>query len=160
MKSMKIVKKAQSGFTLIELMIVVAIIGILAAVAIPAYKDYTIKSKVAGNLTYLTGVKRAIQFCLNENGQQGSGCDSQAELALYGYAGTELPQPKYATAPLTLTGAADGVTIAFTGSADIKGAIYSAECKMGAEDGNIVCKATGADTLNALGNNFIKGDLR
>ena len=53
-------KRMQKGFTLIELMIVVAIIGILAAVAIPAYQDYTVKSKVTEASNLVAGVKEAI----------------------------------------------------------------------------------------------------
>lgn len=68
MKSMKMVKKAQAGFTLIELMIVVAIIGILAAVAIPAYSDYTVKAKVANALSSAGSLKTAVALCAQENG--------------------------------------------------------------------------------------------
>ncbi len=53
-------KKTQQGFTLIELMIVVAIIGILAAVALPAYQDYTKRSHVAEGLTLASGAKTAV----------------------------------------------------------------------------------------------------
>ena len=53
-------KKVQKGFTLIELMIVVAIIGILAAVAIPAYQDYTVRAKVTEGLVLASGAKTAI----------------------------------------------------------------------------------------------------
>ena len=53
-------KKVQQGFTLIELMIVVAIIGILAAIAIPAYQDYTIRAQVSEGLSLAAGAKTAV----------------------------------------------------------------------------------------------------
>lgn len=53
-------QKVQQGFTLIELMIVVAIIGILAAIAIPAYQDYTIRSQVSEGLSLSAGSKTAV----------------------------------------------------------------------------------------------------
>ena len=55
-----VMKKVQQGFTLIELMIVVAIIGILAAIAIPAYQDYTIRSQVSEGLNLAAAAKTAI----------------------------------------------------------------------------------------------------
>ena len=53
-------KAMQKGFTLIELMIVVAIIGILAAIAIPAYQDYTIRSQVTEGLSLASAVKAGV----------------------------------------------------------------------------------------------------
>jgi type IV pilus assembly protein PilA len=61
-------KKVQQGFTLIELMIVVAIIGILAAVAIPAYQDYTVRAKVTEGLSLATSGKTAIGEYFASNG--------------------------------------------------------------------------------------------
>ena len=52
--------KQQSGFTLIELMIVVAIIGILAAIALPAYQDYTVRAKVSEGLVLASGAKATV----------------------------------------------------------------------------------------------------
>lgn len=60
---MNTMKKAQQGFTLIELMIVVAIIGILAAVALPAYQDYTARAKVSEGM----GLASAARATVSEN---------------------------------------------------------------------------------------------
>lgn len=61
-------KHVQQGFTLIELMIVVAIIGILAAVAIPAYQDYTARAQAAEGSSLLGGIKVAIHTEFSESG--------------------------------------------------------------------------------------------
>ena len=61
-------KRIQKGFTLIELMIVVAIIGILAAVALPAYQDYTIRARVSEGLVQASGIKTTVAENIAANG--------------------------------------------------------------------------------------------
>jgi type IV pilus assembly protein PilA len=65
------IKKMQQGFTLIELMIVVAIIGILAAIAIPAYQDYTIRAKITEGLNLADSAKTAVAESFQSGGLQG-----------------------------------------------------------------------------------------
>ena len=60
-------RSIQKGFTLIELMIVIAIIGILAAIAIPQYSDYTSRARASGTVAELASVKTGVAVCAQDN---------------------------------------------------------------------------------------------
>jgi len=96
--------KKQQGFTLIELMIVVAIIGILAAIAIPAYQDYTIRAQVSEGLSLSSGAKAAVAEFFQDSGNWPTN-NLEAGLAV----GTTI-QGKYTTQVIVSAGGLITVT--------------------------------------------------
>ena len=120
-------KRTQKGFTLIELMIVVAIIGILAAIAIPQYQDYITRAKWQDNVARAASTKLAIGECVQNSNGDVTLCDTIGKLtAVTGFpglpaAGGELVSVTItpATAALVITGTAavGGCTVTFTPTA-------------------------------------------
>ena len=129
-------KRAQQGFTLIELMIVVAIIGILAAVALPAYRDYSVRAKASELILAASAGKTTVSEYVNANGQM----PSTASLTLPDASSKYVTSVAYgssaaSTGILTVTGssaetALNGKTLMLTGTVNATGQV-DWECRAG-----------------------------
>ncbi|MCL1560321.1 pilin [Xanthomonas nasturtii] len=104
--------KKQQGFTLIELMIVVAIIAILAAIALPAYQDYTIRSRVSEMAVLASGAKATIgENIANENAINANACRG---VATFNTATANTASLACATGVITVTGTSKAASVVLT----------------------------------------------
>ena len=137
-------QKKQQGFTLIELMIVVAVIGVLAAIAIPQYQKYVAKSEVASALATLTGVKTNVEAYAVENGAFPDGSTANQTEADLGVPST-IPSGVIA---FSTTSSAGG-TIKFTFNASgVSNLITSKNFELvRASDGTWTCQGSSASPV-------------
>jgi type IV pilus assembly protein PilA len=110
-------KQVQKGFTLIELMIVVAIIGILAAIAIPAYQNYTIRAQVTEGLSLAEGWKTSVSEYYAQNGAFPTCSSTLAAVPAGCIAVTGVSAGKYVSAiAVTATAPGGQLSITYAGS--------------------------------------------
>ena len=144
-------KQLQKGFTLIELMIVVAIIGILASIALPAYQDYITKSKWSGIVAEVIPLKLGITQCLQDNANVAGNCNTTALLADYGVAA--LVTPKDATAAGAVVGGTTAanptglVSVTIDGLAAVGGYKYVVDSVLTASGTNVQWLTGTGDTV-------------